>query len=60
MIHARFHHPFADEEDWTVASFEGTREDDAFNILATRLTALEYDIWTWDGEEWNELGEEEA
>ena len=59
MIHARFKHPFDDNEDWTIASFEGTQEDGAWNMLATRLTYLEFDVWTWDGEEWIELGEEE-
>ena len=59
MIHARFKHPYADADDWTTAVFEGEEEHGAWNILATRLSGLEYDVWTWDGDEWIELGEEE-
>lgn len=59
MIRTRFKGPFEGDEDWTIASFEGTSEEAAWNILATRLYALDFDILTWDGVDWIELGEEE-
>lgn len=58
MIHARFRSVYSDEE--TLATFEGPDEEAAWNILATRFSTLEYDIFTWDGVKWIELGEEEA
>lgn len=50
MIHARFSPPFSDES--ASVTFEGLEiADAAWNILATRLLALEYDIEVWDEDE---------
>lgn len=58
MIHARLSSPYSSDEE-TIISFEGPDEDAAWNIVATRFSALDYLVHTWNGEEWILLGEEE-
>lgn len=58
MIRAQITPPFSDER--TSLTFEGDSEEDAWNILATRLILLDYTIELWSEEEGDWLDITEA